>query len=246
MNTTLPGASAIPASPCREKADIRTVPVWDLPTRAFHWLMALSFVGAYLSSESERFRDVHVMFGYTLAALIGFRLVWGLIGTRYARFSSFLFSPGRLVEYLKSLVSGNPQHHVGHNPAGALAIFLLLGLGLATVVSGFASYQEIGGEWLEELHEAVSGAMLAVVAVHILGVVVSSVLHRENLAKAMITGRKVGTQEQGIAKRRGLVGVLLVVAVLGYWGADRMLGSSDAQGDPGTPQVESRHHADRD
>lgn len=206
------------AAPARE--GLATVKVWDLPTRVFHWLLAASFAGAYLTSESERLQNIHVMLGYTVAGLIGFRLVWGLIGTRYARFGSFLFPPSRVVGYLRSLLSRAPEHHVGHNPAGAVAIFLLLGLGLLTVLSGFANYQELGGEWLEELHEGMAGTMLAVVAVHVAGVAVSSFLHKENLVAAMISGNKPGTPDQGIAKSRVVVGLLLLAAVVGGWVAN--------------------------
>lgn len=205
------------ATACDGRSLVR---VWDLPTRVFHWLMAASFAGAYLTAESERLRDVHVMLGYTVAGLIGFRLVWGLIGTRYARFGSFLFSPGRVLTYLRSLLTPSPEHHLGHNPAGAVAIFLLLGLGLLTALSGFANYQELGGEWLEELHEGVAGAMLAVVVVHVAGVAVSSLLHRENLVAGMISGRKQGAPRDGIAQARPLIGVLLLVTVLAAWVAN--------------------------
>lgn len=101
--------------------------VWDLPTRWFHWLLALSFAGAWFTSESERYSDLHVMLGYTLLGLIAFRLVWGAVGTQHARFADFAFSPAKVVQYVKSLLSGKPEHYLGHNPAGAVAIFLLLG-----------------------------------------------------------------------------------------------------------------------
>ncbi|HET6720735.1 MAG TPA: cytochrome b/b6 domain-containing protein [Rhodocyclaceae bacterium] len=191
--------------------------VWDLPTRVFHWSLAASFTGAWLSAESERWRDIHVVLGYTLAGLIAFRLVWGVVGSRYARFSSFAFPPSRLVGYLKSLLNGQPEHHLGHNPAGALAIFALLVLGVAVAASGYATYQEVGGEWLEDLHEGAANAMLLLVFVHLAGVVVSGVLHRENLVRAMFTGWKPGPPEQGIARNHGLLGVVLLVAVLGFW-----------------------------
>src|SRR5512134_298190 len=112
--------------------------VWDAPIRVFHWLLAASFAGAFLTGDSERWRDIHVLLGYTVAGLIGFRLVWGLVGTRYARFRSFLFSPGELVRYLRSLAARSPQHYLGHNPAGSVAIFLLLALGVATAATGYA------------------------------------------------------------------------------------------------------------
>ena len=207
------------ATPQDTGAGATKIAVWDLPTRIFHWLLAGSFAVAFLTAESERWRDVHVMLGYTVLGLIGFRLVWGLIGSRYARFSEFAAGPSRIAAYGKSLFSARPQHHVGHNPAGALAIFLLLGLGIAVGVTGWASFNEIGGEWLEELHEGAANAMLALVAIHVLGVVVSSILHRENLLGSMITGNKAGRADQGITQRYRVLGVVLLLAVLGFWGA---------------------------
>lgn len=192
--------------------------VWDLPTRLFHWSLALSFAGAWLTAESERYSDLHVMLGYTLLGLIGFRLVWGLVGTRYARFADFAYSPAAVVGYVKSLLSRQPDHYLGHNPAGAVAIFMLLGLGMAAGVSGWLTYNEIGGEWLEEGHELFSNLMLVVVIVHIAGVVVSSFLHRENLARAMVTGYKQGEADAAIGKKRSVSAILLLAALAGFWG----------------------------
>ena len=169
---------------------IKTVRVWDLPTRVFHWSLVVSFAIAFLTSESEKLRDIHVLAGYTLAGLIVFRLFWGLVGGRYSRFAEFLPTPQKLIDYLKSLITGKPQHYVGHNPAGAVAIFLLLGFGLVATASGWATYEEIGGHFMEELHEVASDGMMAIVLIHIAGVIVSSWLHRENLVLAMITGWK--------------------------------------------------------
>lgn len=169
---------------------IKTVRVWDLPTRIFHWSLVTSFAIAFLSSESEKLRDIHVLAGYTLAGLIVFRLLWGLVGGRYSRFTEFLPTPQKLIDYLKSLVAGKPQHYVGHNPAGAVAIFLLLGFGLLAAASGWATHEDIGGHFMEELHEVASNGMMAIVLIHIAGVIVSSWLHRENLVLAMITGWK--------------------------------------------------------
>lgn len=221
MNTQTINESAASASASAANGATVPIKVWDLPTRVFHWSLAASFAGAYITAESERWRDVHVLLGYTLAGLIAFRIIWGVIGSRYARFTSFVFPPSRVVAYVKSLLGGSPEHHVGHNPAGALAIFALLGLGLVTAASGFATYQELGGEWMEDLHEGAANAMLAVVAIHLAGVLVSSVLHRENLVRAMLTGSKQGCGDEGITGSRALVGIALLVAVLGFWTADR-------------------------
>lgn len=196
----------------------QSILVWDIPTRLFHWLLALSFVGAFVTAESERTRDLHLLFGYTLLGLIGFRLLWGLIGTRYARFRSFLFRPAAVRDYLVSLLTRHPKHYLGHNPAGSLAVFLLLALGLFAGITGWAAYNDAsGGEWLEELHEGMANAMLAVVFVHIAGVVVSSLLHRENLVRAMFTGRKHGEPAQGIRYRHAWLGAILLAAVAGFW-----------------------------
>lgn len=198
--------------------------VWDLPTRVFHWSLAASFAVAFLTAESERYRDIHVLAGYLLLALIGFRLVWGLIGSRHARFASFIRGPAAVLGYLRSLLTAKPEHHVGHNPAGAIAIVLLLALGALTGLTGWLNFNEIGGEVFEELHEGLGHAMLIVVGVHVLGVIVASRLHRENLARAMITGYKRGPREQGIARRHGMIAALLVAA-LGIFGWSLVGGS---------------------
>jgi cytochrome b len=167
------------------------------------------------------FRDVHVFLGYTLLGLIGFRLLWGIVGTRYARFSGFTLRPAKVVAYLKSLLSGAPQHYVGHNPAGSWVIIGLLVLGLLTGASGYAVYNEIGGEWLEDLHEGAANTMLALVVVHVLGVLVSSLLHRENLVRAMINGYKAGEPGQGIGRAHWLFGASLLTGMVVLWSVIR-------------------------
>jgi cytochrome b len=218
----------------------RPVLVWDLPVRVFHALLALSFFGAYVTAESERWRLVHVTLGYTVVGLAVFRLLWGLFGTRHARFGDFVRGPRAVVRYLGSMLRGRPEHHVGHNPAGALAIVAMLGLALLVGASGWASYNELGGDALEEVHEVVANLMLGIVGVHVAGVVLGSWLHRENLARAMVTGQKIGAPEDGIRSAWRSVGVLMLVAVLGFWAwqwrtaptpADRPALSSQAHDD---------------
>jgi cytochrome b len=195
----------------------RNILVWDVPTRVFHWLFALSFGGAFLTAESERFNNIHVMLGYTFLGLIAFRLLWGVFGTRHARFRSFLFKPGELVTYLSSLVKGNPAHYAGHNPAGSVAIWLLLTLGIVSGLAGVLLFQDVGGHALEELHEILSFAMLSVVGVHLVGVLVSSVMHRENLVRAMITGHKQAKPEESIHRSYAWLGVIMLATVVAFW-----------------------------
>lgn len=191
--------------------------IWDVPTRVFHWLLVLSFTGAYLTAESELDRDIHVVLGYTLLGLLAFRLLWGFFGTRYAQFRSFLFKPGEIMAYSLSMLKGKPAHYIGHNPLGSVSVWLLLGLGILSGVSGVLSFQDVGGDAMDEVHEFVSNAMLAVVLIHIAGVVVSSVLHRENLVRSMVTGFKSAEPEQGIRRSYLWLGILLLAAVVAFW-----------------------------
>jgi cytochrome b len=184
--------------------------VWDLPTRVGHWLLVASFAIAWLTGESETFRLVHVAAGYVMAAVLGFRLFWGIFGTRYARITSFLFSPRQALDYLAGLVRGEKSHWVGHNPAGSYAIYLLVLFGFASAGSGWLAYNDFGGEWLEEFHEILASAMLGVVCLHVAGVVVSGLLHRENLVRSMINGYKTGSSDEAISSKRMLWAVLLV------------------------------------
>jgi cytochrome b len=191
--------------------------VWDLPVRAFHWLLALAFAGAFLTAESERVRDLHVALGYTFAGLLAFRLVWGLIGTRHARFASFAYGPRAVWRYVASLLAGRPEHHAGHNPAGGWAIFAMLALGFAVAGSGYLVYDDVGGEAVEALHEVSANALLALVLVHVAAVLVSSVLHRENLVTAMVTGRKRCAPEDGIRGTHWAPAAALAATVVGLW-----------------------------
>jgi cytochrome b len=218
--------------------------VWDLPTRVFHWLLAASFLGAFLTSESERYRDIHVVLGYTMLGLVAFRSLWGVIGTRYARFSSFPIAPRRVLEYLKSLFTRSPQHHVGHNPAGSLAIYAILALSVLAGATGYAAYNEIGGEWLAELHEGAANAMLGLVVIHIGAVMASSLIHRENLAAAMVNGYKKGRVGDGIRSKHRIVAAAVLLATVYFWAGSAGL-LPDAIGVPAvaavSPQIRGEH-----
>lgn len=191
--------------------------VWDLPVRVFHWLLVGSFAIAWVSAESERWRLLHVTMGYTMAALVVFRIVWGLVGTRHARFAAFVRGPRAVAGYLGALLRGHPPPSVGHNPAGALAIVALLALTLLAAASGWGADNAWGGHFVEEAHEVLAHGLLAVVLVHVGGVVLGSWLHRENLVGAMLTGRKAGDPAQAIGSAWRSVAALLLAAVLAFW-----------------------------
>ena len=198
---------------------MKKILVWDWPVRLGHWLMVGGFIVAWLTSDSETFRLVHAFSGSVVVAVALFRLPWGFIGTRYARFVDFVHGPGSVITYLRSQLRLEPDHHTGHNPAGGWAIMLLLALGIATGIIGWAMYNEIGGEWLEDLHEGLAVTMLTVVIIHVAGVLSGSLLHGENLVRAMLTGYKQGSPEEAIPSARPLTAIILLawVAAASWW-----------------------------
>lgn len=220
--------------------------VWDLPVRVFHGLLILCFALAWLSSESERWQLLHISAGTTLIGLVAFRLLWGLIGSRHARFASFVRGPTAAWGYLRELAAGRAPSTVGHNPAGALAILGLLALIALTAGTGLAMQQDLGGDFLEELHEAAAQATLLLVGVHVLGVIVGSLAHRENLVRSMVTGFKRGPADQGIARgHRGLAAVLLTL-VLGYWAWQWQTAPVPDPGSAAVAGVRAEHHGHDD
>ncbi len=193
--------------------------VWDVPTRVFHWLQALSFLGAYLTADSEKTRQIHVTLGFILFGLIAFRLVWGFVGTKHARFSSFIFHPRTVITYVRSLLQNNAQHYVGHNPIGSIAIWLLLGMGIGLGVTGVLLLQDDVADSVVDIHAYLTNGMLVVIAGHLIGVAMSSVLHKENLVRAMLTGHKKGSEQHGISHSYAWLGAALVIAaaLFAYW-----------------------------
>jgi len=240
MNTRSESRAEAPAVSRATSSPARKVLVWDAPVRVFHWLMVFSFAGAYLTAESERWRLVHVTLGYTMAGLLAFRVVWGLVGTRHARFASFVRGPAAIAGYVRGLINGRPAHHVGHNPAGAIAIVALLGLTGIVAATGWASFNDLGGEWLKELHEGTANIMLAVVCVHIGGVLIGTWMHHDNLIGAMLTGRKAGRPEDAVRSAWRSVAILMLAAVLAFWSSQWQ--SAPVAGAADAISTSAKHH----
>ena len=241
--------------------------IWDLPTRVFHWTLAGSFLGAYLLAEEDGSRNLHVMFGYTVAGLLVFRLLWGFVGPTHARFRDFAYGPGAATAYLRDLVRGRARDYEGHNPAGSWAIYALLALAAATALTGWLNYNQVGGETFEETHEVLANAWLVMVVVHVAGVIAASLAHRRNLVVAMITGRRRvcsataadGESAQGrspaSAGPRWVLGSALAAGVLGFWswavttgGGSLLVGAESAaeQGEQAERGEAARLHEDED
>ena len=182
-------------------SDASMMPVWDPLVRIVHWAVVLGFVVAYLTEDD--LLTLHLWAGYAVGGLVGLRIVWGLIRTRHARFSDFLFSRREVMHNLKELAEFRPRRHLGHSPAGCVMIVLLLVSLLATVVSGIWVYasasnagplagivaSDPGGIW-DVIHETFSNLTLLLASLHVVAVLLVSWLTRENLVKAMFTGVK--------------------------------------------------------
>lgn len=194
----------------------RTVKVWDLPLRLFHWLLVVAIAVAFLSSEEgSPLNQWHILSGWVAAVLLTFRLVWGFVGGEHSRFSDFI-RPSRIGDHISGLIHGRREPSLGHNPLGAVAVVVLLALAAVTVWTG-----AFGGEAAEELHEIVGWTLLAMVALHVLAVLAMSLFERENLVRAMITGTKPAERHPGAVNARkprsvGLVLALAAVAISVY------------------------------
>ncbi len=177
----------------------QTVKVWDPVVRLFHWSLVVSFAVAWLTADE--WDNLHEWAGYAAAALIGFRLMWGLIGPRYARFSQFIRSPGGVAAYIGASLKGKEPRYLGHNPAGSLMILGLILAMAGTAATGWMLTLNAfwGAEWVEDTHEALANLMLFMVAAHVAGVVFASLRHKENLVRAMINGRKRAPESADIA-----------------------------------------------
>lgn len=167
-----------------------SIKVWDLFVRVFHWSLVALFAIAFMTGDEIEW--MHVWAGYAIAALVATRIVWGFVGSTNARFANFVKGPRAVLSFLKQSMHLQAPRHLGHNPAGGAMIVILLALLAALCVTGFAMTTDAywGSKTLEEVHEALAYITLVLVGLHVLGVIVASGEHGEDLVKAMITGRK--------------------------------------------------------
>ena len=186
-----------------------SVKVWDPFVRIFHWTLVLSFLVAYITEED--FLVIHSFAGYTVLALLVLRILWGLVGTRHARFSDFTYSLQTIKEFIKDTLSFKAKRYLGHNPAGGAMILLMIIILLITTLTGLAVYgleeqagplaswftqkESFWGEIFEEVHEFFANFTLLLVFIHVAGVIVESFIHKENLVKSMVDGYKRSDNE---------------------------------------------------
>ena len=198
--------------------------VVDAPTRMFHWLFALCFVGAYLTADGDSWRPLHVTLGYTVAGLLGFRVLYGLLGPRHARLGLMWRKLGSAPAWLRSLPQARSLADInarqGQNLLMALGVVALLLIVLPLTLSGYATHNDwgdfLGGDWLEDLHEFFGEAMLAVVLAHVALIAGLSLLRRKNQAQPMLTGQVDGTGPDLAKKNHAWLAALLLLSVLAF------------------------------
>ena len=209
------------------------VKVWDIPTRLFHWSLVALFLFMIISGESDDLMEWHFYAGYLLSGLILFRVIWGVLGTRYARFSSFKLNPFTTLSYTKDLLRLKHTSQYGHTPAGSLMVVLLLGLLGTQSVTGMMStddiiwngplYNAVSGDTADlagEVHEMIQALLQVIVGIHILAIILYKVKFKEPLVPAMIHGKKPQNGDEPARESLNLIKFLIAVlpaAGLIYW-----------------------------
>ena len=180
------------------------IKVWDLLVRIFHWSLLVSVLVAFITEDD--LLTLHTWAGYSVAALIAVRLIWGLIGSHYARFSEFVRPPSVIHRYIKDVIAFRAERHIGHNPAGGAMVMALIVMLVLVSLSGMSTYgileysgplasvlsgaPESWGSLIKEMHEFLADGLLVLVGLHLGGIAIASLQHRENLVRAMWTGKK--------------------------------------------------------
>ncbi len=213
---------------------LKTVVVWDLPTRLFHWTLVALMIAQWLTAEESSTMDWHVWGGYAVLALVLFRLIWGFVGSETARFSDFVRGPGAALEYVRALLRGETPHYLGHNPLGAWSIVAMLVLLLAQAGTGLFATDDIliegplyawvskdTSDWLTSIHKLNFNLLLLVIAVHLSAVLFYLLVKRENLIHPMLSGYKrlpselAGQAPRLVSPWRGLAA--LAAVGVGVW-----------------------------
>lgn len=237
--------------------------VYDIPTRLFHWIFAALFVGAFFIAKTfddeSRVYPYHMLMGLLLVATVVLRIVWGLFGSHFARFSSFELSPSKLVVYLKGVASFKSERQLGHHPASSWAALMMMAFSLGLAFTGYMMVKEINKEVMEEMHELFAHTFAITAICHVAGVVLHSLMHRDGIAMSMIHGQKESVEgSEGISKPHNLAGLLFLVLMgifvfmlynnyhqqnrtLGLLGVTLQLGESEEMGHV-VPGHNNKHH----
>ncbi|MBX7149757.1 cytochrome b/b6 domain-containing protein [bacterium] len=195
--------------------------IYDVPTRIFHVLFAALFIIAWsigntIDDDSALFA-YHMIAGLLLAFVVMLRIFWGFTGSRHARFSSFPLNPKELFTYFKNIFSTSATRYSGHNPASSWAAIIMMGLAVGLGITGFLMTQYGEQELLEELHELLANTFIVIVLLHIAGVMLHTLKHRDAIGMSMLHGKKLGiSASAGITKSHVMAGILFLSLISGF------------------------------
>ncbi len=200
--------------------------VWDLPLRLFHWLLVLSMIGSWVTAElGFDWMQIHFYFGYATIGMLVFRVIWGFVGPRHARFAEFLTGPSGVWRYARTLAAGTMIHTAGHNPLGAISVIVMLVLVAFQVSTGlfasddivwsgpyYGAVSEATADRLTSLHHLNFNIILVAVSLHIMAVAFYFLVKKQNLVAAMLHGKKIVPEHEAISKSE-IVKALIVIAI---------------------------------
>lgn len=195
--------------------------VYDLPTRLFHWLFAATFLAAFfvakfIDDDSPAYA-YHMLLGLVLVLVVALRVIWGFVGSKYARFSSFSLRPNDLLQYFKQLFIGKTSRTLGHNPASSWAALIMLTLALGLGLTGYLMASSSNKEALEEVHEILANIFIVVALSHIAGVIFHMLRHRDGIALSIVHGKKTAIEGQsGINHSHKGIGLIFLAVVAGF------------------------------
>lgn len=195
--------------------------IYDLPTRIFHWLFALLFLVAFTIGKNIDDDDLlfsyHMIAGITLCFLVLLRVVWGIFGSKYSRFTGFSLNPKELLLYLKGILTGDKRKWAGHNPASSWAAIVMMSFALGLGITGYLMTNSGGGDDLEDIHELLANGFIIVVLFHITGLALHTLRHRDNIWKSMINGEKTDLSEENeLVPPYRTLGMLVLLIILSF------------------------------
>lgn len=203
--------------------ELNKTTVYDWPTRIFHWLFAFLFAVAYViavtvSDESSLF-TLHIMAGLTIGFILVLRIIWGFVGTTYARFSSFELHPIELIRYFKDAVVSKTKNYFGHNPASSYAAIIMFICAAGLTITGVMMTGGSESDFYEETHELLANIFLITVIAHVVGIIYHQVKHRDSLWSSMFDGKKIALPEKvGITNSKRWAGILFIILTLTWTG----------------------------
>lgn len=199
---------------------MKKVIAYDYPTRIFHWSFALLFIAIFIIAKTIDDESVifsyHMLLGLLLAVIALARIIWGLVGSTHARFSSFALHPKNLLEYFTAIFTGKTKLYVGHNPASSWAAILMILFALGLAFTGIQMAQDNNKHFFEEIHEFLSHAFLFTAIAHVLGIVFHTFRHKDLIGMSMINGEKTteDPQAQSITQKHPLIAFLFLVLLI--------------------------------